>query len=205
MLQISAYEIFMRSSMVEIRPENVMKKELPWHIVEASIFREKRWLLDVFDFSEFNRTDQVVNSDSPISLDEMLRQISISIIRGNITAKEFKSEQINGLWTDKLNWQLEEHEERHGGEWHRAMMGIVKAYFIKEGFEVINEPDLNQGRADLGIYRENHQNLFVEIGTTSLFKTWINLHGMPNTTFLFVPSVNYALEFKTKNVTTFYD
>lgn len=182
-----------------------MEKALPWHIVEAAIFKEKKWILDVFDFSEFNRTDQTANLNLPISLDEMVRQISISILRGKISVKEFKSSVVNGLWTDNSNWQFEEHEERHGGEWHRVMMGIVKAYFIEEGFEVVNEPDLNQGRADLGVYKEGYQNLFVEIGTTSLFKTWINLHGMPNTTFLYVPSVNYALEFKTRDLTIFHD
>lgn len=176
-----------------------METNLPWHIVEASVSKEKKWLLEVFDFSELKRTNHNNYADFPISGDEMLRQISILIVRGDIAVRELKSAQINGLWTDNPNWELEENEERHGGEWHRAMMGIVKRHFIKEGFEVISEPDLHQGRADIGVYKEGLPNLFVEIGTTSLLKTWINLHGMPNTTFLFIPSVYYALEFKTKD------
>ena len=75
-------------------------------------------------------------------------------------------------------------------------MTIIKSHFIENGFEVVNEPYLNQGRSDLGVYKENYPNLFVEVGTTSLYKSWINLHTMPQSIFLFVPSEYYALEFQ---------
>ncbi len=174
--------------------------ELPWHIVEKAILKEKTWLAETFDFTELQKSDCNENQyTSKLSIDEMLRQISISIIRGNILAKELKSKQINGLWVDdSSDWEKESIGERHGEEWHRAMMAIIKKHFRENGFEVIDEPFLNQGRADLGVYCENFPNLFIEVGSTSLFKTWINLHTMPDCVFLFVPSVYYALEFQTK-------
>jgi len=76
-------------------------------------------------------------------------------------------------------------------------MNVVRKHFEKNGFEVISESFLNFGRADLGVYKEGVPNLYIEIGTTSLFKTWLNLHSMPNSVFLFVPTVYRAIEFKT--------
>ena len=171
------------------------QNELPWHVVEAAILKEKKWLLRVLDFGL--RLENF--STSPLSADEILRQISISILRGDIHAQELNSMQVNGLWMDGgKNWEREHAGERHGGEWHRAMMAVVKNHFIENGFEVINEPYLNQGRADLGVYKSGYTNLYVEVGTTSLFKIWINLHTMPNSIFLFVPSEYCAIEFQTK-------
>ncbi|HCC05296.1 TPA: hypothetical protein DEP58_03250 [Patescibacteria group bacterium] len=168
---------------------------LPWHEVEASVVKEKKWLREVFDFSEFERGRDLQNL--PISLDEMLRQISVSIVRGDIKVKELKSKQANSLWVDDVtNLEQFENDEYHGSEWHRKMMTIIKSHFIENGFEVVNEPYLNQGRSDLGVYKENYPNLFVEVGTTSLYKSWINLHTMPQSIFLFVPSEYYALEFQ---------
>lgn len=170
---------------------------LPWHKVEVAIVKEKRWLLEVFDFSEFGRTNDKQNY--LISLDEMLRQISISIVRGDIKVKELKTKQANSLWVDNaINVKELENNERHGEEWHRNMMAIIKNHFVENGFEVVNEPYLNQGRSDLGVYKDGYPNLFVEVGTTSLYKTWINLLTMPQCVFLFVPSEYCALEFKTK-------
>ncbi|MEX0917563.1 MAG: hypothetical protein WDZ93_00215 [Candidatus Paceibacterota bacterium] len=175
---------------------------LPWHVVEPAVKQEVEWLQDAFDFGQRQRKDEVFSDQFPLSEYEMLRQISISILRGNLKAKELKSHEVNGLWTEAngKGWELEaleDNTERHGGYWHRAMMSIVKKHFLESGFDVENEPYLNQGRADLGVYKEGYQNLYVEIGTTSLTKTWLNLHTMPDSIFLFVPSVHYALEFQT--------
>ena len=176
--------------------------ELPWHIVEKAIATEKEWLLRVFDFGQQRKTIQEEHDvTAPLSPDQMLRQISISILRGNIRVRELISEKINGLWMENsAGWELDHTEERHGGEWHRAMMSIIKKHFVENGFEVTNEPHLTQGRADLGVYKKGHANIYVEVGSTSLFKTWINLHTMPNSIFLFVPSENYALEFSTSHI-----
>jgi len=171
---------------------------IPWHEAEKAILKEKKWLEKVFKFSEVSRIAEV--KKFPISLDEMLRQISISIVRGDIRVKELKSKKPNSLWVDdKTNLEQLENTEYHGSEWHRIMMMIIiKNHFVENGFEVVNEPHLNQGRSDLGVYKNGYPNLFVEVGTTSLFKTWINLHTMPQCIFLFVPSEQYALEFQKK-------
>lgn len=51
-------------------------------------------------------------------------------------------------------------------------MDVLTEYFAKQGFEVIPEPFLSKGRADLGIYKDGHAHLFIEIGTTSAYKLW---------------------------------
>ena len=75
-------------------------------------------------------------------------------------------------------------------------MSVVKQHFMKEGFEVVNEPYLSMGRADLGVYKSGYPDLFIEIGTTSLFKTWFNMKTMSNKILLFIPTTSYAIEFK---------
>ena len=85
---------------------------LPWHEVEASVVKEKKWLREVFDFSEFERGRDLQNL--PISLDEMLRQISVSIVRGDIKVKELKSKQANSLWVDDVtNLEQFENDEKN--------------------------------------------------------------------------------------------
>ena len=175
---------------------------LPWHIVERAIAIEKEWIVRSFDFGQEQRKEKVEEPTvAPLAKDEMLRQISISMLRGKIHARELASEDINGLWMeDAHDWELGHTEERHGGEWHRAMMNLIKRHFVENDFEVINEPNLNWGRADLGVYKQGYKNLYVEVGSTSLFKVWFNSHTMPNAIFLFVPSTKCAIEFETSNI-----
>ena len=171
---------------------------LPWHTVEAAIQRERHWLLESFDFGSFAKeTDSI---SSLVSEHEMVRQLCVAIVSGTVKSREIKSEVAYGLWIDGTKDYASESiptTERHGEEWHRIMMHIIKKHFTEEGLEVVNEPFLNHGRADLGVYQDGFLNMYVEIGTTSLYKTWVNLLTMPNATFLFVPSAHYALEFKT--------
>ena len=169
---------------------------LPWHIVERAVIAEKKWLSQVFDFGQLREEDEEF-VPTPLSSDEMLRQLSISIVNGRIRVRELHTEKINSLWTDDSSrWELGSGGEWHGGEWHRAMMRLIRNHFSEGGFEVTSEPYLNWGRADLGIYKEGYKNLYVEVGSTSLFKVWFNSHTMADSIFLFVPSVYYAVEFK---------
>lgn len=172
----------------------------PWHIVEQSILKEKKWLLEVFDFGPFSAKSE--ESGNAISSDDMLRQISIAIISGKISACHIRSSTTNGLWTDDVNgWEWGFEEEHHGGDWHKAMMSLVRRYFIEKNYEVISEPNLNWGRADLGVFKTGYEDLYVEVGTTSLFKVWLNALTMPNVVFLYIPTTYGAIEFKT-NATT---
>jgi hypothetical protein len=84
---------------------------------------------------------------------------------------------------------------RHGGSWHKRMMDVITEYFEKQGFEVIPEPFLSQGRADLGIHKDGHMDLFIEIGDTSAYKLWWNLQMLTNCKILLVPDEKRAIEF----------
>lgn len=77
------------------------------------------------------------------------------------------------------------------------MMNVLDQYFTSQGYEVNVEPYLNNGRADLGIYKEGKKFLFVEIGTLSIYKLWINLQTLKDALFLIVPSEDKVIEFET--------
>ena len=170
---------------------------LPWHEVEKTILNEERCLNNVFDFGPYSDKDPTPVPPG-LSNDKMLRQIAIAIVNGSIVAAEIQSVLELGLWSDKNEYieEIDEVDERHGSHWHRAMMSFVKQHFTSQGFEVVNEPYLSIGRADLGVYKSGYPDLFVEIGTTSLFKTWFNMKTMPNKILLFIPTTTYAIEFK---------
>ena len=74
-------------------------------------------------------------------------------------------------------------------------MGALTTYFENQGFEVIPEPFLNKGRADLGIYKDGYKDLFIEVGTTSAYKLWWNLQMLTDSVILLVPDENHAIEF----------
>jgi len=177
---------------------HIFMTSLPWHEVEKTILKEERWLNEIFDFGTYSNID-TVSAPPGLSNDKMLRQIAIAIVNGEIEACEIQSASELGLWSNKNNFieEADEGDERHGSHWHRTMMNAVKQHFSNDGFEVINEPYLSIGRADLGVYKPGYPNLYVEIGTTSLFKTWFNIKTMSNKIFLFIPTTSYAIEFKT--------
>jgi len=112
------------------------RQKLPWHVVETAILKEKEWLISVFDFGQQRTTvPEEGLPRAPLSESEMLRQLSVSILRGNIRGRELKSKQANGLWMDNGRKQkIEPAKERHGGEWHRSMTAIVKAHFAEKEF-----------------------------------------------------------------------
>jgi len=74
-------------------------------------------------------------------------------------------------------------------------MGVITEYFENQGFQVILEPFLNRGRADLGVYKDGHTHLFIEIGTTSAYKLWWNLQMLTNSKILLVLDQKRAIEF----------
>ncbi|GAI09112.1 unnamed protein product, partial [marine sediment metagenome] len=89
---------------------------------------------------------------------------------------------------------------RHGGSWHRRMMDVITEYFENQGFEVIPEPFLSKGRADLGIYKDGYTDLFIEIGTTAAYKLWWNLQALTNSKILLVTDERRAIEFTCRDV-----
>ena len=74
-------------------------------------------------------------------------------------------------------------------------MRLISSYFKSLGYEVTIEPNLNMGRADLGVYKKGERDLFIEVGTVSLSKLLFNLESMEGSDFLLVLDSNQAIEF----------
>jgi hypothetical protein len=162
---------------------------LPWHIVEGTINRESQWLERVIEQASI---DKVPGCDEcPYTF----RKIALLIVTGKIKAKEFIARDGHDLWDDLTQKHGIKGSARHGGSWHKKMMDAITEYFENQRFEVIPEPFLNKGRADLGIYKDGHMDLFVEVGTTSAYKLWWNLQMLMNSKILLVPDEKRAIEF----------
>jgi hypothetical protein len=164
-------------------------KGLPWHTVEEAINREIKWLERAIEQTVIGK---VPGCDG---CRYTYRKIALLIVTGKITAKELIARDGHDLWDDLTQKHGIKKSARHGGVWHRKMMDVVTEYFANQGFEVIPEPYLSQGRADLGIHKDGHMDLFVEIGDTSPYKLWWNLQMLTNCRILLVPDENRAIEF----------
>jgi len=166
---------------------------LPWHIVEEAINREIEWLERAIE--------QTVIGKVPGCDDcrYTYRKIALLIVTGKIKAKEFIASDGHDLWDDLTQKHGIKKSARHGGIWHRKMMDVVTKYFANQGFEIISEPFLSQGRADLGIHKDGHVDLFVEIGDTSAYKLWWNLQMLTNCRILLVPDEKRVIEFTCPN------
>jgi hypothetical protein len=162
---------------------------LPWHVVEEAINREIEWLEGVI---EQTVVDKVPGCDD---CRYTYRKIALLIVTGKIRAKEFISRDGHDLWDDLTQKRGAKVSARHGGDWHKKMMDVITEYFENQGFEVIPEPFLSQGLADLGIYKDGHMDLFIEIGTTSAHKLSWNLQMLMNSKILLVPDERRAIEF----------
>jgi hypothetical protein len=162
---------------------------LPWHIVEEAINREIEWLTGVV---EQTVADKVPGCDD---CRYTFRKMALLIVTGKIRAKEFIARDGHDLWNDLTQKHGVKKSAHHGGSWHRKMMDVVTEYFENQGFEVIPEPFVSKGRADLGIYKGGHMDLFIEVGTTSAHKLWWNLQILTNSKILLVPDEKRAIEF----------
>jgi hypothetical protein len=75
------------------------------------------------------------------------------------------------------------------------MMDVITEYFENQGFEVIPEPFLSKGRADLGVHKDGYTDLFVDVGSTPAHKLWWNLQVLTNCKILLVPDEGQAIQF----------
>jgi hypothetical protein len=162
---------------------------LAWHIVEEAINNEVKWLERVIE--------QTVIRKVPGCDDcrYTYRKIALLIVTGKIGAKEFIAREGHDLWDDLTQRYGMKGSARHGGDWHKRMMDVITEYFENQGFEVIPEPFLSKGRADLGIYKDGQMDLFVEVGTTSAHKLWWNLQMLTNSKILLVSDEKRVIEF----------
>ena len=174
---------------MSMKDRKFIETGLPWHVVEEAINSEIEWLGRVI---EQTSTSEVPGCDD---CRYTFRKIALLIIAGRITAKELIARDGHDLWDDLTQKHGVKKSARHGGSWHKKMMDVITEYFENQGFEVITEPFLSQGRADLGIYKEGHMDLFIEIGDTSAYKLWWNLQMLMNSKILLVPDERQAIEF----------
>ncbi len=175
------------------KSEYIKSSESPtWHVVETVIKKEVNWLKNNIPVlpGSYKKNPPILNCD-----DCLLRKIAILIVSGKIKATELKAKNGNDLWNNLTRQENLKKITKHGQEWHGKMMDVMSKYFKAQNYEVVFEPTLNYGRADLGIYLNSNKALYIEIGTVSLFKLWYSLSTMKNVTFLIVPSEECVIEF----------
>ncbi len=170
------------------------KKNLSWDEVEASVQKEMVWVLNTIE--TFNNKEAY----DPISCRECLtRKIAILIVSGKIRVREItKKPPLESFWTDKKYKGRKMPEIFHGGDWHRDTMSKIENHFLYQKCEIVREPTLHWGRADLGVFKKGSKDLYIEVGTTSLFKLWLNLVMMKNWVYLIVPNDQKIVEFTIK-------
>lgn len=157
-------------------------KSLPWNEVEQAINQEIRWLENTITDFPFNTKKDCKKC--------IFRRLAILILSGKVKAKDIKSSVC--LWGKDLSFVI---GKPHGKEWHSEMMKLVASYFQSLKYEIDIEPNLNFGRADLGVYKEGKRYLFIEIGTLSISKLLINLESMQGSNLLLVLDSKHAVEF----------
>lgn len=158
-------------------------KSLSWEIVENAINEEIKWLKETI--LEFPNLDNRKDCKSCI-----YRNLAIKIVSGKIKAREIKSSI--SLFGKNKSFLI---GKPHGKEWHSETMKLIATYFESLGYDITIEPNLNMGRADVGVYKNGKRNLFIEVGTTSLPKLLHNLTTMEGTDFLLVIDSKHAVEF----------
>jgi hypothetical protein len=163
-----------------------------WHIIENFINKETIWLKDNIQVLP----EKYKHNPSLLSCDDcILRKIATLVVSGKIKACEIQARNKD-LWNNlTLEFGLKK-VSRHGKEWHRKMMDVIYEYFRTQNHQVIIEPVLNYGRADLGIRLKSQGLIYVEVGTISLYKLWYNLSSMRNVTFLIIPSERKVIELR---------
>ena len=164
-----------------------------WNIVEKKIKEEMDWLENNID--TFSNKERM----APKGCREcFLRRIAILIVSGKVKAKKItKTPPLKSFWINKKINRRNRPKKRHGGDWHQQTMDKIENHFLSLGFRVAREPEIYGGRADLGIFKKGKPTLYVEVGTTSFFKLWLNLarKRRQNFTYLIVPNDEKLIEF----------
>lgn len=164
-----------------------------WDIVEKKIKEEMIWLENNIDtFLDEERT-------APKGCREcFMRRIAILIISGQVKTTEItKSLPLKSFWINKKVKRKNRPKKRHGSDWHQEMMNKIENHFLSLGFKIVREPEIYGGRADLGVFKKNKPPLYIEVGTTSLYKLWLNLARKRKQNFKYsiVPNDDKLIEF----------
>lgn len=160
-----------------------------WDVIEKKIKEEMDWLASTID----TFLQEETNAPAGCRLC-FLRRIAILIVSGQIKAHQITKEApLKSFW---LNKKRPKKKIYHGSDWHRETMEQIENHFLSLKYKVIREPDLNHGRADLGAFKKGAPDLYIEIGTTSFFKLWLNLETMRHFIYLIVPNDDKLIEFR---------
>ncbi len=169
-----------------------MDTSLSWHEVEDKIRKEAQWLNN--SIKTFDEKDRTYGSYCKQCV---LRNLAEMIVFGEVQVMEInRSPDLKSFWLNFKNKSKDFKKIDHGQKWHIETITTIENHFSHQGFSIIREPTIYLGRADLGVYNEGAQDLFVEVGTTSLYKLYINLRSMRNCTYLIVPSDSRLIEFR---------
>jgi len=177
-------------SVLESEPEETKTIHTQWNVIENRIKKEILWLKNNIDTlpAGYRSKDALITCEECV-----LRKLAILIVSGKIRVKKIKFK--------KLPWEYDPELYKnhiHGEEWHRKMMNVVANYFKKDGYQTSLEPIINFGRADVGAFSKSLKPpIYIEVGTTSLYKLLYNLLTMENSIFLIIPIEEHMIEFRT--------
>lgn len=163
-----------------------------WDTVEEKIRKEMDWLRSIV--STYSKEEKL----APMGCREcFLRRIAILIVSGQVKAKQItKSPLLKSFWIRKKVRNRKPPKKQHGSYWHRETMNKIENHFLRLGYKVDREPTMHQGRADLEVFKKGCPDLYIEVGTTSLFKLWRNLETMGRFVYLIVPDNDKLIEFR---------
>lgn len=168
---------------------------LPWDVVETGIEKEVRWLSG--SLRPFHNHERYGDNAIPTCLDCAFRRIAILIVSGKIEAREIiRSPKLKSLWMNNDGGEI---KIFHGKPWHSQMIEKVANHFKTQGYEIVIEPQLRWGRADLSASKVGKKTVYVEVGTLSIFKLWMNLKTMHVYDLIVVPDDDRIIEFKSTN------
>jgi hypothetical protein len=161
-----------------------------WKKVENDLMKISKFLKLNLELSPFTQND-------PIQCKDCLFRMTSMLIAQNKTRINKLNYERNVIWrtgfaSDQESKRVERQNKKHGAEWHHNMMNLIKNYFLSNNKEVISEPNLHYGKADLYI---KEINTYIEVGSINLYKLYINLFHLNNCRIIIVPSEYYSLEF----------
>ena len=147
-------------------------KSISWLDIESVIKTEIFWLKS--HIRPFKINSNLLN----YSDNEVYRNIAIQIVSGKVKATEV------GYLFENVDF-YKNFKKMHGSAWHDNTMKYFKKYFIGLGYDIIDEPSLFYGRADLAVVG-SRKKCIIEIGTINLMKLWLNLVNMKDVVLIIV-------------------
>ncbi len=154
---------------------------MTWQETEKNIQLYIDFLRENIDASPFHQND-------PIKCPEcILRQIALAILTRNISIKKVKiNKKIKDLVKNK-------NIKAHGSGWHNNFILVIEEYLKERSVQSIREANLYFGRSD--VYLPSLK-LYLEVGTISLYKLFINILNMKDCLIHIIPNDEYFLEIK---------